>query len=370
MSWTWEEIEADWLVGSPLAARPETVVEAFNRVERTFSRDWIEALRSSVVGTERAGAGPTLYMVSMGLLIASLDGIFGADKLLELLKQGKHSAIAEVTAIHLVRAARPDVTVELFPEVQVGNRRRQPDFRARAGSGDWTYIEVTKPDVSEAQTRVETILGRIAGTVREMKLDFGLEVFLRREPKDTEVDFIVSRIPRFCCLEGMHTEELPADLGLLILNHDRPGFVQLKEHAGEENVPRLGHMTFIRGPDGACRHIAARMAYSDERATQFLRAEAKQLPKEYPGLIMVLMLGAPGGMRAWAPLLRKRLQPSIHTRVSGICLFESGGELTADGWVQILRTKLLQNPHARLPLPHWIVDVLSAYPPPHQEEAS
>ncbi len=44
MPWTWEEIEAVWL-GGGTAYTPEAVVEAFNRVEATFGREWMEAGR-------------------------------------------------------------------------------------------------------------------------------------------------------------------------------------------------------------------------------------------------------------------------------------------------------------------------------------
>jgi hypothetical protein len=51
------------------------------------------------------------------------------------------------------------------------------------------------------------------------------------------------------------------------------------------------------------------------RAKQFLESEAKQLPKDLPGLVMVQVSHAVGAFKTWGPILRRRLQPNLHTRV-------------------------------------------------------
>jgi hypothetical protein len=47
MTYTWQEIEQDWLGGSSgLAASPDEVVTAFNMVAGLFGREWVEASRT------------------------------------------------------------------------------------------------------------------------------------------------------------------------------------------------------------------------------------------------------------------------------------------------------------------------------------
>jgi hypothetical protein len=58
-----------------------------------------------------------------------------------------------------------------------------------------------------------------------------------------------------------------------------------------------------------------RMPFADQRADDFLRKEARQLPNDAPSLIMVEMSRAPGGFRSWEPILEGRFQPTVHTRV-------------------------------------------------------
>jgi hypothetical protein len=368
MPWTWAEIENDWLIGSRLALPPQAVVDAFNRVERVFGRDWIETSRLNQ-GSPVQGTSPTLHVIIKAHEVAALDGLAGAERLLDLLHQNDPAAGAEATAIHLLRTARPDIVVELYQSIWVGERLRQPDFRVREPGGAWAYVEVTQPDASEAQQRVEAVMGRVAGPLRDLKRSFALEVFLRREPTDDEVEALVRQLPSFCSLDGAQVEGLPDGLGLLLLNQSRPGEVVLRDQPGEAAFPRLCRTRVIGGSTEPHRHIIVRLAYADERAVRFLEAEAKQLPREHPGLIMIQMGRAPGGVRAWGPLLRRRFERGFHTRVGAVCLFEGGMEGTPDGEAWAPRTKWVVNPHAALPLPSWINQALQSFLPANGSEA-
>ena len=77
---------------------------------------------------------------------------------------------------------------------------------------------------------------------------------------------------------------------------------------------------------------------------------------------MIDVSEASGGMRTWRPLLENRLQPNIHTRVSGICLI-SGTTFypTEQGESWRIETKLLLNPNARMTLPSSVISRLSRY---------
>jgi hypothetical protein len=358
MAWTWAEIENDWLVGNRIALPPQTVVDAFDRVERTFGREWIESSRLQN-GIPTHGTRPTLHVAFMGQLVAALDGLAGAERLLELLRQNDPSATAEVTAIHHLRWVCPTADVELYPSVKVGERLRQPDFRVREdGESVWTYFEVTRPDVSEEQQAIAGLAEQLTAFLGAATNSFALEVFLRRRPVEREVEHLTARIPVFCSLDGIRSEELPEGLGVLSLNQCQPGVIVPLNHPGEPNCPRLGFARGFVEAGQAVRHIAVRIAYADERAKQFLSDEAKQLPTEYPGLIMVEMSRAPGGFQAWEPLLQRCFQPTQRTRVGAVCLFMSAQELTPNGAALVPHTKVLVNPHARLPLASWITDGL------------
>jgi hypothetical protein len=68
----------------------------------------------------------------MGGLLASLEGIPGADALIGKLRNDERSATAEATAIHLLRQHPSDSEVELEPLVPIpGRPDRKVDFRVR-----------------------------------------------------------------------------------------------------------------------------------------------------------------------------------------------------------------------------------------------
>jgi hypothetical protein len=358
MIWTWQEIERHWLRGARVAYSATEAVDAFNLVERTLGAIWMREHNTSG-GAEVWGSGPTASIVDMGRRLASLEALAGADDLVRRIQRKDVSALAELTAIYLLRGGRPSLQVELGPEVIVDGGPRRPDLRLRQGVDElWTYVEVTQPDTSDAEQRVRTVMTRVTAPIGEVHKSFALEVFLRREPTDAEVDALVNRVGAVCSSDGSARVELPDGLGLLLLNQNQPGAMVLDDH-GEPNVPRLGQAQVIGGGTEPHRHIAVRMAYADDRAERFFGREARQLPTDAPGLMMIGMGRAPGGFKVWQPLIQRRLQPKINTRVSAVCLLSGGSVDTPDGEKILNEIKLLTNPHAAFLLPQWLAEALT-----------
>jgi hypothetical protein len=365
MTYTWHEIEEEWLGGgSGLAEPPDEILSAFNEVGARFGRDWIEATRTKN-GIPSRGMAPTLYIVSLGRLLRAVDGVPNTARLLEKVHQGDADARAELIAIYLMRAGNPDVLVEAEPEIQVGTRNRMPDFRTQMTGEPWTYVEVTNPNTSDAQADVLSGLGRLTRLVELCSGSFALEVFLKREPTATELDLIEAEIQQGHQISGQSTVELPAGLGTLYWNYQPPGAMVLDDH-GEPYTPRLSSIRAAIG-DGQHRSIAVRWPFTDTRVETFIRHEARQLPTDAPGLIMIFTSGTVGAMKAWRTLVERRLQPSINTRVSAVCLFSSGIQPTDQGEDWLPECKLIPNPYAIHTLPSWIVDQLQRFPASEQD---
>jgi len=365
MPWTWDEIKRVWLRDVQITDPPAEVwVDHFNVVERYFGRDWLDHSRFKN-GVETWGPEPALYLGSQGARLACLDGVPGADHLIERLRRRDDDAWAELTALWLLKSADLDVLIEVEPRVP--GLSSVPDFRARRGSDVWTYVEVTQPNMSEEHQRLNQILARLGGLLDAVPGRYALEVFLRRAPSTDELQFITRRIPDICRMDGLYVEELPQGLGTLYLNETAPGRVELRDH-GEEYRPRLGRANSRVGNGVAQRHIAIRLAFTDERAEAFLDSEARQLPKDAPGLIMIQTSGATGAFKQWEPTLRRRLRPKLHTRVSGICLFQSGMVPTEKGEAWRPESRTLVNPNAPLQLPAWVVTNLGRFPPMDAED--
>ena len=275
----WDEIESGWLGGAgPLAYEPNVVIGAFERVESEFGRDWMEADRTTG-GVRSMGLGPTLGIVVTGSLLASLDGVLGGAALVTGLCERDEDATSEAIAIHLLRA-QPDAEIEYEPSIMVGGRSRKPDLRAKSCASLWVYAEVAKPNDSDIKQSSNAAMRNLAEQVKELSGSFAAEVFLRRRPSHDEIASIKARLRSLSQVQGSAEVDLPDGLGKLFLNLTEPGKVILDDH-GEGYRPGIGTAVVVV-KDGEHRHISVRIAYSDDRAEQFLRREARQLPNDAP----------------------------------------------------------------------------------------
>jgi hypothetical protein len=361
MPYTWQEIRDDWLGGAnSLAMSPDKVVASFNRVAEEFGDEWIEASRTRNGSTSR-GLQSTLRIISLGQMFLAVGRPAGSGALLEKIRKRKIDAWAELCGMYLLSSDKPDITVEVEPEVTVGSRRRRPDFRVRSGDEPWTYVEVTLASRnSAAQKAILGSLDRLIHLVDSCTGSYALEVFLKREPGDQELDLIESLIREQHAAMGQAEAELPSGLGTLYWNQYPPGFVTLDDH-GEPYTPRLG-ATAAALHNGEHRHILVRWPFTDMRAEDMLTAEARQLPRDAPGIVMIQTSGAVGAMKTWRAIIERRFQPRMHTRVSAVCLFTSSVQSPDSGGHWLPECKLILNSHARSPLPDWIANQLKRFP--------
>jgi hypothetical protein len=196
-----------------------------------------------------------------------------SQQLINRIRSGDQSADAELRAIQLLRSEDPARRVELEPTV---DENRKCDFRIKRGSEAWVYVEVTRPDTSNAQYRVQMVLQSICDQVASVNRPFALEVFLRREPSDVELDTVSAAALDLCSVDQpadrVIRTEMPDGIGLFILNQHATSQVVLDDH-GEEKVPRLGMSQAIIGLGQPNRHVVVRMPFADQRAERFLTTE-------------------------------------------------------------------------------------------------
>jgi hypothetical protein len=348
MSWSIETIEKDLLLSKigVLAMAPEAVVSAVNRVERVLGSEWIGSISGK-------GIAPAMEAIGMGLRLASIENLGGAEDLITHIRRKDQDAESELTAIHVIRSQNSSAQLELHPAVGT----RKADFRARRVEGEqWTTVEVTKPNTSEEQQRIEGVLRRIEKVFEKVEYPFSLDIVFRREPSASEIELLCERLPQFCQLLGQQRAELVDGMGFLFLNHVEIGKLQLVEIPELAETPTIGIATFFGGgSDGRAHHqVSVRIPFSDERAEEILRDEARQLPKPGVGMVMIDVPASPKELRGWVSLIERRFQPAIHTRISGVCLFSGGMVPVGDRYGWLLQTKLLTNPHAQFQLPSWI----------------
>lgn len=359
MSYTWEEIKNDWLAGADISTSQAKIINSFESVERVFGRSYVESFRLHH-GTVMRGTMPTHSVIDFGEKLALLDSIKNSSKLIHKLKTHDRSAFAELSAIYLLHGYFTECEYE--PEIKLKTKRNEkikyPDFRLKYSNNQWLYIEVTQPDTSEKHAHLELRREPFFSLVTIEK-PFALEVYLRREPTDSELEMLVARCKELCLDKNNFVEEVDG-LGFIKIDHVSSQTITPTVFPGEPPRSMLGKARFMGGGGQPFRHVTVRIAYSDERAEEFLRKEAKQLPIDAPGIIMIDVARATGGPKIWGPLITRRLQPNINTRIGGICMFHAGHEPPEGDLIH--RATYLQNPHAKQSVPTWVSEAMNKFP--------
>jgi hypothetical protein len=306
-----------------------------------------------------AGAGPTLSVVATGKALAVIEGRPGAPQLVERLKTGNRAAFAELRAIYLCCVGL-DVELEIEPDLLVGQHARKPDFRVRQEAVSWTYVEVAAPDISKLRQQAQAVMEELASILPAVPSNTAIDLFLRRDLCEAEVKSMKSQM-RHLATNGV-AGDYDIEFAVISVNMSHPSKIEPREFGAEPYTPRLclAKLESVGGQP-ANKRVSIRYPYSDERADEFLASEAKQLSRENPGLVMLDLSGTVAPFRTWRPLLLRRLQPNLHTRVSAVCLFHSGVETTASGENVVTHMTLIENAHTLQKLPAWIISSLKRF---------
>ncbi|MGO9591547.1 MAG: hypothetical protein ACLP3K_16075 [Candidatus Acidiferrales bacterium] len=356
MPWTIDEIERDWLGGEHVQLPPDDVVRAFAFAEQSRGREWVLSTTSIPGGGRQWGFASFLRVYAFGKRIQAVTGAPGADALLGRLLQNDAAAESELTAIYLLRSRRSDTVVEIGPEIAVGDRHRRPDFRIRNTVGPWTYVEATQLNRSVASARTQDVLRRIAGHVISIPQPFLLEVVFWRDPTEGEEDELVRRAFEACQAADGYRQDI-GDLASLMVKSGDPAVI-IPSILPKDDGTRMSFAQSIVGPDQPNRQIVVRAPFADQRAEDILTAEARQLPRDESGLVMVDVSRQPTAFESWAELVPRRFTPVQHTRVGGVLLFMTATTVTQQGLTWLPYMKLIPNPHARISLPAWIAEVV------------
>ena len=364
MPWTFEEIEREWFGDAHLAWDEGDVVRAFDLAEQLAGRDWVlgnevdPALACAFPGIGRRGGYQEFLRVYwFGKRAASIVGARGADAFIQRLIANDPSTSEEASAIHLLRAGNPDTELEVAPTIAVGTRNRQPDFRIRKPPEEWVYVEVTALNQSTASVQTLALLQRVAERVISVDAPFLLEIVLSRDPTPSEEEQVMTEA-EIACREAQGHQRDIADVASILVKAGDPQVVipSLIENDGR---PRMAVSRALIGPGQPNRQMIARIPFQDQRAEDTLRIEARQLPRNECGVVMVNVNRQPTAFESWSLRVPERFAGGQHTRIAAVVLFMHATIPTNEGlaWLPFLR--VIPNPRATKPLPPWVVETLT-----------
>lgn len=308
--------------------------EAFNGFADDFGRAWIERFFQGSLALPFV-----LYLLWLWDHWCNVRGLPGADQLKHRWQAGvkDQGVLAEVQVISEI--IDKGGTVELAPKIGA----TVPDFRFKVAS-TWIYCEVSGRTISEVQKRTDAILSRAATVAaqavpgRHGKLSILKEVtehelvtILSSMPRnDTPNQVAVTDFARFYC-DDLASAVSDVDIIATAVPLPRQFSTNLRFHNGQ-----------VVAKGTAC------ICISDTAAQEVLEQEAAQLSRNHPGLVWLDVSTVNGANVDWPPLIQRRFQPNINTRIGGVILFNTTA--SSDEKVQTSWTFLL-NPNARCPLP-------------------
>jgi len=177
-----------------------------------------------------------------------------------------------------------------------------------------------------------------------------------RDPTEDEEDELVRQATEACKTADGARRDI-GDLASILVKAGDPAVV-VPSILLEDDATRMSLAQSIVGPGQPNRQIVVRAPFADQRAEAILSAEARQLPQNEAGLVMVDVAEQPTAFKSWAELIPRRFQPVQHTRVGGVLLFMTATTITPDGMMFLPYLKLISNPHAHIPVLSWITTVV------------
>jgi hypothetical protein len=357
MPFGFQQIAREWLGDAQLAIPPEQIEAGFNTAEEVLGEEWLEARRRGRQFS--VGAFVALPVVLVGLQLLKVRGAPGFDELVANLKRPSRFAYSELAAAAYSVTDVENVQLEFGAHVIVGNRNRRPDFRVALNGEPWTHVEVSAPDRSEVSARAQRMLDEIATRLFCQQRGSTVEVLLLRDVAHDDAAKLAQAVTRMATSEQHHVEEF-GDLAVVEVNYGTPGNIEGGRNLGRVIGPTLC-IARAQATNGITeKHIVVKTPVTDPRAADFLTKEARKLPRGEPGLVILDMTAATASFDDWEAVLRGRLQPSLHTRVSAVLLTHSGLQGGARHFHHVVRNRLIVNSNAAIPLPPWLAAQLKS----------
>lgn len=237
----------------------------------------------------------------------------------------------------------------------VNGRKKHPDLKIDYCNSP-IYLEAKTPSFSEHQKKVQDILTKIDSRIRliadEKTQPLHIEMYLFKEPNDLEIIKMVEKVEslwRRKCPEEFLMKGL-TKIFVSPIDHEK---LSTYVRAIEEKRPRLASIS-IRMPRGY--KCTIEIPFSDERAKRILRKEYLQLSRKAPGVIF-LDLSQINELKRWTELIKGRLQPKLHRRISAVLITQQAPSSKKF----MIEKSLVIHPNPYHKLPQGFLQLLSEY---------
>jgi hypothetical protein len=322
----------------------DEAVDAFNGFRSIFGRAWVyDYFKGAQI------PGFVRSVMEMWGDFRIVNNLPRAEVLVERWRHGIDEQGVNAELRILAQLCRVGFELELYPQVA----GRVPDARIRVTPRQpWKYVESSQRGMSKIRSGAELTMQRISERAAHSFPGVHSKIALLRQPEAPELRRILEWLESLPA-SGSQLEDL-AVLSLEPIETATEADDVLHQHVPE---PRLFTTQIVAGASAA--KATACIGIEDTGAETMLREEAKQLPAAESGILILDISAMIDGIGVWEPLVRRRFQPGIHTRVGAVVLTQ---------WYRGARGRqsesiVLANPHATFPIDSDIIEKLEiAFP--------
>jgi len=299
-------------------------LEAFNGVAQLFGRDFIDKRFNG----SRCPSEVT-YITELWENWKLIEPCKNSIKIIKRWKEGLYEEGISTELFIFAHLINYGIVPELFPCIE----NREPDCRINLNN-QIIYIEITHRNRSENYKKGIAIIGKVARLAGEMFKGSHAKIAILRFPNDNELKKITDWLQNI----GNINEDKLDNLAYFYSDTFESSMSK-KDRLNKYIPPHSRYATFIgKGMKGT-----AGLYIDDIVAKEILEREAQQLPKQYPGVICIDASSVSCGYENWIPLIKRRFQPSINTRISAVLLFS----ISLSNEKSLIKGSFLSNPYAR-----------------------
>jgi len=332
----WDEVVRDWCLGVSLPLERNKAWEALGVLERLWPARLGEVLTRGVRGYFEMA-----HVIDDGLTFAACQNLDGFEGVLSRIKKGEQAALSELTF------ATALVNVGYEPVLDTEYRGKRPDALLRA-ENKAIFIDVITPEMSEDKKQAEVVASTLAQKLfhklANQTTPSRLEVYVL----SPDLHHLADEIAHFLDTPGLSLSETVHTIpNIALVKYSEPD----RHHNIGPTIPVDTEFPVIgvARANSLGNSVIVRLPFTDDRLELLMHRKRKQFSEDEVNLLVIDLSGVSLSFKRWLPLARRRLQPTINRRFSGIVLFYRYLDISTAAFIRAYHIEEHPNPYQKLP---------------------
>lgn len=334
----WSEIIERWYIGNKPSIPAHQGWEALCTLDQLLPDEIERFLSCGVQGPSAIG-----YLINLGIILKTCEGLIGFNKLLNRMKKGERAAFSEaLIASELVKIGYP-------PELEPLLNGKRPDALIRV-RGKKVYIEVITPeesdkiknDYSKMEDLTKKLIKQNPGTI--------IDIYLKCEPSSNNLNILLDFIKNIKPFQYNKVIKINNIAFLRYIPHNSRELPNdnLKPVSDYSDLPTL-LAAGIEISNGIISKARIGLPVTDDRVERLMADESQHFLQNKRNLLVMDVSKIPGAMQTWVNLIQRRFQPTRNRRFGAVVLLAVSNPVQNDFIKK--RLYVLENPYTYKPLP-------------------